>query len=73
MTQLHAQPYDQSATGFYLEEVEEFYAKANTNRNGYGPIVEVLPFRRQHVVGEQTAVEPFDGFKADKAALFSSL
>lgn len=40
MTQLHAQPYDLSATGFYFESVEEFDAKANANRNDYGEPVE---------------------------------
>ena len=40
MTQLHAQPYDLSATGFYFESVEEFDAKAKANRNDYGQQVE---------------------------------
>lgn len=40
MTQLHAQPYDLSATGFYFETVEDFDAKANTNRNDFGQRVE---------------------------------
>lgn len=40
MTQLHAQPYDLSATGFYFESAEEFDAKAKTNRNDYGQRVE---------------------------------
>ena len=40
MTQLHAQPYDLSATGFYFESAEEFDAKANTNRSAYGQRVE---------------------------------
>ena len=40
MTQLHAQPYDLSATGFYFEAVEEFDAKAKANRNDYGQQVE---------------------------------
>lgn len=40
MTQLYAQPYDLSATGFYFESVEEFDAKAKVNRNDYGQQVE---------------------------------
>lgn len=40
MTQLHAQPYDLTATGFYFESVEQFNAKANANRNDFGDRVE---------------------------------
>ncbi|MBM1556228.1 antirestriction protein ArdA [Sulfitobacter mediterraneus] len=40
MTQLHAQPYDLSATGFYFESAEEFDGKAKANRNDYGEQVE---------------------------------
>lgn len=40
MTQLHAQPYDISATGFYFETAEEFDVKAKALRNAYGRKVE---------------------------------
>jgi len=40
MTQLHAQPYDISANGFYFESLEGFNAKAKNNRNDYGEPVE---------------------------------
>ncbi|MCE8000997.1 MAG: antirestriction protein ArdA [Rhodobiaceae bacterium] len=40
MTQLHAQPYNISATGFYFETVEEFDRKAKVNRNRHGQHVE---------------------------------
>lgn len=50
MTQLHAQPYDLSATGFYFESVEEFDAKAKANRNDYGQRVE--EYEIQFIDGE---------------------
>ncbi|KHA51920.1 antirestriction protein ArdA [Sulfitobacter geojensis] len=50
MTQLHAQPYDLSATGFYFESVEEFDAKAKANRNDYGQLVE--EYEIQFIDGE---------------------
>lgn len=50
MTQLYAQPYDLSATGFYFESVEEFDAKANANRNDYGQRVE--EYEIQFIDGE---------------------
>jgi len=40
MPQLHAQPYDLSANGFYFETLEEYASKANKNRNDYGDPVE---------------------------------
>lgn len=40
MTQLHAQPYDISASGFYFESLEEYQQKASINRNDYGDEVE---------------------------------
>jgi hypothetical protein len=50
MTQLHAQPYDLSATGFYFESVEEFDAKAKANRNDYFHQVE--EYEIQFIDGE---------------------
>lgn len=40
MIQLHAQPYDLSATGFYFENAEDYAAKAKNNTNDYGDPVE---------------------------------
>lgn len=40
MPQLHAQPYDISANGFYFESLEGFTDKADKNRNDYGGPVE---------------------------------
>lgn len=40
MTQLFAQPYDISATGFYFETVEEYHNQVKTCRNDYGQPVE---------------------------------
>jgi antirestriction protein len=40
MIQLHAQPYDISATGFFFESAEDYAAKARTNRNDCGQRVE---------------------------------
>ncbi len=50
MTQLHAQPYDVSATGFYFETVEEYKKNANGLRNAYGDPVE--EFEIQFIDGE---------------------
>lgn len=40
MIQLHAQPYDLSATGFYFETEEQFDANFAANRNAYDDSVE---------------------------------
>ncbi|CUH89890.1 Antirestriction protein [Phaeobacter sp. CECT 5382] len=40
MPQLHAQPYDLGATGFYFESLEEYASKADKNHNAYGDPVE---------------------------------
>ena len=50
MTQLYAQPYDISATGFYFETAEEHKKSANTLRNEYGDPVE--EFEIQFIDGE---------------------
>lgn len=50
MTQLHAQPYDLTATGFYFETAEEFDRKAKTNRNDFGQVVE--EYEIQFIDGE---------------------
>lgn len=50
MTQLHAQPYDLAATGFYFETFEEYQTKAAALRNDYGDPVEELEI--QFIDGE---------------------
>ena len=50
MTQLHAQPYDLSASGFYFASVEEYNTKASALRNDYGQPVE--EFEIQFIGGE---------------------
>jgi Antirestriction protein (ArdA) len=50
MTQLHAQPYDLSAAGFYFETAEEYAEKASALRNDYGDPVE--EFEIQFIDGE---------------------
>jgi len=40
MPQLHAQPYDISATGFYFESLDEFRRKARAIKNDHGDAVE---------------------------------
>lgn len=50
MTQLYAQPYDISATGFYFETVEEYRTNANALRNEYGDPVE--EFEIQFIDGD---------------------
>ena len=55
MTQLHAQPYDISANGFYFETAEEYAAKAKALRNDYGDPVE--EFEIQFIDGESIDCE----------------
>ncbi len=50
MTQLHAQPYDLAASGFYFETAEDYDAKADALRNDYGDPVE--EFEIQFIDGE---------------------
>ncbi|WP_415402454.1 antirestriction protein ArdA [Tateyamaria sp. SN3-11] len=48
--QLHAQPYDLSATGFYFDSFEDYAEKAAKLRNDYGNPVE--EFEIQFIDGE---------------------
>ncbi|MEL6467909.1 MAG: antirestriction protein ArdA [Pseudomonadota bacterium] len=48
--QLHAQPYDISAVGFYFEDYDDYAAKAAKLRNSYGDPVE--EFEIQFIDGE---------------------
>jgi len=55
MTQLYAQPYDISATGFYFEDADEYAQKAAKARNDYGQPVE--EFEIQFIDGEDLDCE----------------
>ncbi|WP_299283311.1 antirestriction protein ArdA [uncultured Tateyamaria sp.] len=48
--QLHAQPYDLAATGFYFEDYDDYAQKATKLRNDYGDPVE--EFEIQFIDGE---------------------
>jgi len=50
MPQLHAQPYDINANGFYFDTIEEYAAKAAGNRNAFGDLVE--EYEIQFIDGE---------------------
>lgn len=50
MPQLHAQPYDLSATGFYFDDLDEFKAKMKDTRNDFGEPVE--EFEIQFIDGD---------------------
>ena len=56
MTQLHAQPYDISAQGFYFDTAEEYRQKAAKNRNDFGGIVE--EYEIQFIDGDSIRPEP---------------
>lgn len=53
--QLHAQPYDITAQGFYFSTAEEYDTKARTNRNAYGGLVE--EYEIQFIDGESIDCE----------------
>ena len=55
MTQLHAQPYDLSATGFYFESYEEYQAKAAKTLNHFDQPIE--EFELQFIDGEDIDCE----------------
>ena len=57
MTQLHAQPYDISATGFFFDSREEYERKAARNRNDFGGIVE--EYEIQFIDGEDIDAQLF--------------
>ena len=57
MTQLFAQPYDLSATGFYFETLEAYQQQATTLTNQYGDPVE--EFEVQFIDGETIDAELF--------------
>jgi antirestriction protein len=67
MTQLHAQPYDISATGFYFESVEEYTQKAAKAVNDYGDSVE--EFEIQFIDGEHIDCELASAWNINQASI----
>ncbi len=57
MTQLYAQPYDISATGFYFSDMEEYTAKYAKCKNDFGGQVE--EFEIQFIDGEDLDCDLF--------------
>jgi len=51
MTELHATPYDTSATGFYFSDFESYTTQAATHTNDYGQPVE--EYEIQFIDGEK--------------------
>lgn len=67
MTQLYAQPYDISATGFFFDCADGFAELAKTNRNEYGDPVE--EYEIQFIDGERLDAELADAFQLNQANL----
>ena len=67
MTQLFAQPYDISATGFYFETAEQYAAKAAKAKNDYGQPVE--EFEIQFIDGEDIDCELAKAFDINQVNL----
>ena len=65
MTQLYAQPYDISATGFYFDTLEEYEQKAANNRNHFGQPVE--EYELQFIDGEDIDCKLFDALCVNQA------
>ena len=65
MTQLYAQPYDISATGFYFDTLEEYEQKAAKNRNDFGGIVE--EYELQFIDGEDMDCKLFEALRVNQA------
>lgn len=64
MTQLYAQPYDISVSGFYFETSEEYAAKASALRNDYGQHVE--EFEIQFIDGDTLDAELFEALSVNQ-------
>ncbi len=65
MTQLYAQPYDISATGFFFDTREEYEQKAAKNRNHYGQPVE--EYELQFIDGEDIDCQLFKALSVCQA------
>ncbi len=65
MTQLHAQPYDISAIGFFFDTPEEYAVRAAKNRNDFGGIVE--EYEIQFIDGEDIDCKLFEALSVNQA------
>ena len=64
MTELHAQPYDISAQGFYFRTAAEYQEKAAKARNDFGFPVE--EFEIQFIDGESIDAALFEALRVDQ-------
>ena len=64
MTELHAQPYDISAQGFYFRTAAEYHEKAAKLRNDVGFPVE--EFEIQFIDGESIDAALFEALRVDQ-------
>ena len=64
MTELHAQPYDISAQGFYFRTAAEYQEKAAKVRNDFGFPVE--EFEIQFIDGESIDAALFEALRVDQ-------
>jgi hypothetical protein len=74
MTELFAQPYDISATGFTFKSAEDYAAKAEALRNQYGQPVE--EFEIQFIDGDMIDAELFEALSVNQcnfAAYFDAV
>ena len=67
MTNLYAQPYDISATGFYFESAEEYTEKASKLYNPYGEHVE--EFEIQFIDGDGIDCQLFEALSISQCNL----
>lgn len=67
MTNLYAQPYDISATGFYFESAEEYTEKASKLFNPYGEHVE--EFEIQFIDGDGIDCQLFEALSISQCNL----
>ena len=63
--QLHAQPYDLCAKGFYFSSVEEYQQKASANLNDYGDPVE--EYELQFIDGDDLDCDLFKALGVNQA------
>jgi hypothetical protein len=65
MTQLYANPYDISATGFYFETVEEYAQKSDKNLNQMG--LPVDEYEIEFIDGENIDCALFEALRVNQA------
>jgi len=71
MTRLYAQPYDNSATGFYFEDYEEYQKQAAVAANEYGDRVE--EFEIQFIDGSIMDFELSNAWSVNQANVYMFL